>query len=65
VFGGWSLPSIKFLLHQRSHYATNPLFTFCPGRNGDPQLHWQEVADFKYSFADLRSWSFKKKLPWS
>jgi hypothetical protein len=37
----------------------------CPEKNGDPQLHWQEVADFKYSFADLRFWSLKKKLPWS
>jgi len=61
---------VEFILNKISPspeepLCDEPLIYFCPGKNGDPQLHWQEVADFKYSFADLRFWSLKKKLPWS
>jgi hypothetical protein len=43
---------VEFTLNKISPSPEEPLcdeslIYFCPGRNGDPHLHWQEVADFK------------------
>jgi len=42
---------VEFILNKISPspeepLCDEPLIYFCPGKNGDPQLHWQEVADF-------------------
>jgi hypothetical protein len=57
---------VEFTLNKISPSPEEPLcdeslIYFCPRRNGDPQLHWQEVADFKNSFCRLALLELKEK----